>query len=134
MSETSPSFYEAELERTYHELPFRQEQFVQLRQSKVFMEKHYRSKLVIDDLADKAAMSRFHFIRVFKSMYGISPMTYLRDLRVTKAKHLLQKGFSVTDVCLNVGYESLPSFSSAFKKCAGYTPREYRSNQHSNLE
>jgi len=131
MSEASPSFYEAELERIYHELPFRQEQFAQLRQSKVFMEKHYGSKLVIDALADKAAMSRFHFIRVFKAMYGVSPMTYLRDLRIAKAKCLLQKGFSVTDVCFEVAYESLPSFSTAFKKCTGYTPREY---QHSNLE
>ncbi len=67
-------------------------------------------------------MSRFHYIRVFQQIYGVTPRQYLRDVRIAKAKKLLKKGGPVTRVCLEVGYESLPTFSNAFKRATGYAP------------
>ena len=98
------------------------------------MEKFYSKKIELNDLANAASMSRFHYARVFRQMYGLTPGIYLRDLRISKAKAMIANGLSVTQTCLDIGYESLPSFSSAFKKCTGFTPREYHRIHKSNPE
>jgi AraC-like DNA-binding protein len=128
------TFFESELERIYSEIPLRPEHYLQVRQSKVFMEKFYTSKISLHDLAKAAFMSRFHYVRIFQRMYGLTPRTYLRDLRISKAKTLIKKGIPITQACYDVGYESLPTFSSVFKKCTGYSPKNYQQLHKSNLE
>ena len=98
------------------------------------MEKYYSDKIELDQIAAAAFMSRFHYIRIFQQVYGMTPRQYLRDLRIKKAKELLKKGHSVTQVCFDVGYDSLPTFSKVFKRGTGYSPREYRQLNISNLE
>lgn len=134
MSTKPKTFFESELERIYSEHTPQPEHFSQVRRSKAFMEKFYASRIELDDLAKAAHMSRFHYIRIFRKMYGLTPRNYLRDLRISKAKQLICSDVPITQVCLEVGYESLPTFSSAFKKCTGYTPRAYQKIQKSNLE
>ena len=134
MPNKAKTFYESEVERLYDDGPIRPEQYARVRQSKVFMEKFYSEKIELDDLAKAAFMSRFHYVRTFQRMYGLTPRTYLRDLRISKAKRLIRQGLSITQVCLDIGYESLPTFSSVFKKCTGYTPKAYYRLQKSNLE
>ena len=51
-----------------------------------------------------------------------------------KAKALIQAGVPITQVCGDVGYESLPTFSSVFKKCTGHSPKVYQQRHKSNLE
>ncbi|WP_196761436.1 helix-turn-helix transcriptional regulator [Pseudoalteromonas luteoviolacea] len=84
------------------------------------------NKLELDDLANAAFLSRFHYVRVFKRMYGLTPRVYLRNLRLNKAKDLIKNGISITTVCFDIGYESPSTFSSVFKKCTGYSPKEYQ--------
>lgn len=134
MANKEKTFFEQEIERIYDELPLRPEHYVQVRQSKAFMQINYAQKIELNDLAKEAFMSRFHYVRMFQSMYGLTPRMYLRDLRITKAKQLISEGLPITQVCFDVGYESLPTFSSVFKKCTGYTPREYYQRHKSNLE
>lgn len=134
MSKTVKTFYESELERIYCELLPAPEQFARVRQSKAFMEEHYPDKIVLNDLAKAAFMSRFHYLRMFRRMYGLTPRAYLRDLRIRKAKDLIRTGLSVTQVCFDTGYDSVSTFSAAFKKCTGHTPREYRRMHNSNPE
>ena len=98
------------------------------------MEKYYSDRVELNDLAKAAFMSRFHYIRIFQRIYGLTPRAYLRDLRIAKAKDLIKKGLSITHVCFEIGYESVPTFSSLFKKCTGYTPKEYQCLHNSNLE
>ena len=98
------------------------------------MEKYYTDRIELNDLAKAAFMSRFHYVRIFQRMYGLTPRVYLRDLRISKAKELIKKGLSITQVCFEVGYESVPTFSSLFKKCTGYTPKEYQNLHKSNRE
>lgn len=131
---TPKTFYESEVDRIYSEISLRPEQYAQVRQSRAFMTKFYADKIELDDLAAAACMSRFHYVRVFQRIYGLTPRTYLRDLRIAKAKDLIKKGLPITQVCLDVGYESLPTFSSVFKKCTGYTPKAYQTIEKSNLE
>ncbi|WP_207802635.1 helix-turn-helix transcriptional regulator [Motiliproteus coralliicola] len=98
------------------------------------MEKFYSDKVELDDLAEAACISRFHYVRIFQRVYGLTPRAYLRDLRISKAKELIKQGTPITQTCFDVGYESVPTFSSVFKKCTGHTPTAYQRLQHSNLE
>lgn len=98
------------------------------------MEKFYADRVELNDLAKAALMSRFHYVRIFQQMYGLTPRAYLRDLRISKAKGLIRNGLSITQVCFEIGYESVSTFSTVFKKCTGYTPREYQRIHKSNLE
>lgn len=58
----------------------------------------------------------------------------MRSLRIEKAKDLLKTGLPVTQVCLEVGYDSLPTFSKVFKDGTGWSPRAYQKANKSNPE
>ena len=126
MPNSQKSFFETEIDRLYKNGPFSHKMYVQVRQSKVFMEKFYMNKIELEDMAKAAFLSRFHYVRVFQRMYGLTPRAYLRDLRISKAKELIKDGEAITTVCYEVGYDSLSTFSSVFKKCTGHTPKEYQ--------
>lgn len=126
MSNSQKSFFEAEIDKLYKDGPFSSKMYVQVRQSKAFMESFYMNKIELDDMAKAAFLSRFHYVRVFQRMYGSTPRAYLRDIRIKKAKELIKNGEAITTVCFDVGYDSLSTFSSVFKKCAGCTPKEYQ--------
>ncbi|GBL00911.1 AraC family transcriptional regulator [Vibrio harveyi] len=128
------TFYEQEIDRVYSEMPLSPKQYLLIRQSKVFMEKHHSENIELNDLAKAAFMSRFHYVRIFKQMYGVTPRSYLRDMRIKKAKVLLKEGHSITDTCFQVGYESLTTFSSVFRKSTGYSPKAFQKIYKSNLE
>lgn len=134
MPEKSKTYFESELDRIYDEDSLRPEHYVQVRQSKAFMEKYYSDRVELNDLAKAAFMSRFHYVRMFQRIYGLTPRAYLRDVRISKARFLIRKGLLVTQVCFEIGYESVSTFSSVFKKCTGYTPREYQRLHNSNPE
>ena len=72
-------------------------------------------------------MSRFHFIRQFKSVFGETPVEFRTRSRLERAKHLLAHGEeSVTAVCMAVGFSSLGSFSALFARRFGQPPSTYR--------
>ena len=81
----------------------------------------------LDELADMAFMSRFHFNRVFASVAGIPPGEFMTALRFERAKDLLlTTDLSVTEVCFEVGYGSLGTFSARFAQLVGVSPAEFR--------
>ncbi|MDF2693773.1 MAG: Transcriptional regulator, AraC family [Labilithrix sp.] len=80
----------------------------------------------IPDVARAAGISRFHFIRVFEATFGVTPHQYRIAARVDRAKQLLAAGnHSVTEVCLEVGFSSLGSFSALFHRRVGESPSTY---------
>jgi AraC-like DNA-binding protein len=84
-------------------------------------------RLSIEDVAREAQLSPFHFIRQFEAVFGTTPHQYRMQFRLDMAKRLLAKGqHSVTEVCMEVGFASLGSFSDLFTRRVGETPSAYR--------
>jgi AraC-like DNA-binding protein len=84
-------------------------------------------RVSIDEVARAAAMSRFHFIRQFQAVFGETPHQFRMQARLDRAKHLLAvTDASVTDICMDVGFSSLGSFSDLFAKRIGLSPSAYR--------
>ena len=83
--------------------------------------------LTIDDVARDAAMSPFHFIRQFSALFGETPHQWRIQARLDRARQLLALGdHSVTDICMEVGFSSLGSFSALFARRIGTAPSVYR--------
>lgn len=98
-------------------------------QSKLFIDNHFPEKIDLDDISDEAYCSKYHFIRLFKKIYGRTPHQYLSFVRLEQAKLKLKTNVSVIDVCLEVGFESPTSFTALFKRTYGKTPSEYKNEQ-----
>lgn len=90
------------------------------------MDRTYAEPLDIPALAAVAECSPAHFIRTFRAVFGETPHRYLQRRRVERAMHLLQGGRSVTDVCFEVGFNSLGTFSRTFKEILGVSPSVYQ--------
>ena len=92
-----------------------------------FIDAHYTQSLDLDDLARTAHFSRYHFLRVFRRAFHATPHEYLTRKRVERARELLAESeLTVTEICFEVGFESLGSFSSLFHKIVGWSPSIYR--------
>jgi AraC-like DNA-binding protein len=92
-------------------------------------------RLTLREVAREADMSPFHFIRQFEAVFGSSPHQFRIGTRLERAKQLLAMGgYSVTDVCMEVGFSSLGSFSQLFARGGVYTRTHADgSGQHSGL-
>ena len=101
-------------------------------QAKLFIDSNYAEKIDIDNISDEAYFSKYHFIRLFKEVYGTTPHQYLKNVRINKAQQKLKEGHSVTDTCFSVGFDSLSSFSGLFKKMTGQSPSNY-AKQYRNI-
>jgi AraC-like DNA-binding protein len=98
-------------------------------QAKLFIDTNYPDKIDLDNISDEAYFSKFHFIRLFKKVYGKTPHQYLTFVRVEHATLLLRNGKPVSEVCYAVGFESLSSFGSLFKRIVGSTPSAFLEEQ-----
>ncbi|MBD0365926.1 MAG: helix-turn-helix transcriptional regulator [Flavisolibacter sp.] len=98
-------------------------------QAKLFMDNHYAENIDLNNIADEAFFSRFHFIRLFKKAYNKTPHQYLTFIRIGKAKQLLRNRTPIADVCYAVGFKSISSFTGLFKRTVGVTPSTYQQQQ-----
>lgn len=98
-------------------------------QSKLFMDDHFAEDVDLDKIADEAFFSKFHFIRLFKKIYNRTPHQYLTQVRIEKAKELLRGHRMSSEVCFEVGFDSITSFTALFKKIVGSTPAVYQLQQ-----
>ncbi len=91
------------------------------------MDRAYAEPLDVPSVAAVAHVSEAHFIRTFKAVFGETPNRYLQRRRVERSMFLLREtDRSVTDVCLDVGFTSLGTFSRMFREIVGETPSQYR--------
>jgi len=96
-------------------------------QSRDLLRNWGESPLPVSAVARRSGLTHFHFIRLFKAMFGETPHQYRSRAQVERAKHLLVvTGLSVTDVCMAVGFSSLGSFSVLFSRRVGMSPSEFQ--------
>ena len=98
-----------------------------LRRARDHADRHFAEPLDLAQLAAVAALSPWHFQRLFTATYGMSPAAHLSRRRVERAQDLLRSSnLTVTEVCHLVGFTSLGSFSSRFRELVGVTPSAYQ--------
>lgn len=91
------------------------------------MRAHLADSFALPEMARTACLSPFHFDRIFHQTTGIPAVQFLYALRIEAAKRLLlTTSLSVTDVCYEVGYNSLGTFTSRFTELVGLSPRSFR--------
>jgi AraC-like DNA-binding protein len=101
----------------------------QVVRAKKYMDANFADTICLEHIAGEAFYSKFHFLRLFKLVYGRTPYQYLISLRISKAKELLKTGSSIQHACFLVGFESITTFSGLFKKITGSSPSVYIDNQ-----
>lgn len=91
------------------------------------MDRSYAEPLDVPTLARIAHVSEAHFIRTFRATFGETPHRYLQRRRVERAMFLLREtDRSVTEICMDVGFTSLGTFSRTVRGIVGESPTEYR--------
>lgn len=94
--------------------------------AKIYIDENFQEPIDLESISKQAFLSRFHFHRIFTQVYRHTPHQYLTRKRIEKAKALLAENKQVTEVCNEVGFESIGSFSVLFKKEIGFAPQYYR--------
>ena len=97
--------------------------------AKLFIDQNYHEPINLDMISGKAFFSSYHFIRLFSKIYGKTPHQYLISVRIDKAKLLLRTALPVQQVCFALGFDSVGSFSSLFKKITSLTPSQFQEQQ-----
>jgi len=97
-----------------------------------WMEENFNTPMTLEGIAAVASMNSQHFLRMFKQVYCITPHQFLIDLKLKKAKHLLESTkLTISDICMAVGFESVFSFSILYKKRFGRPPSHLRKGEPS---
>lgn len=94
-----------------------------------YIHQHMDEPLTLSRLASHVAYSPYHFTRIFKRRIGLSPLYYVSSLRLQKAKDLLLRtNWSVRDIGLTIGQQSLGTFTTRFTERVGVSPSEFRNS------
>ena len=92
-----------------------------------YMNQNYHKKISLKELALQVNYSQYHFIRLFQKETGKTTFQYLTDIRVEKAREFLSTtNLSITEICLQCGFQNSSHFANFFKVQTGMRPREYR--------
>lgn len=98
-----------------------------LRRARAFIDQSFDQPIDLDDIAHQACLSRYHFLRSFRRVFDVTPHQYLTRKRIERAKELLiESDLPVTEICFEVGFHSLGSFSTLFQRHVGHAPGRYR--------
>ncbi len=92
-----------------------------------YIGEHFAEDISINELAQVAGLSQYHFIRSFRKETGFTPHEYLINIRINTAKYLLKNSqLSIKDICYQAGFSCESVFCSTFKRQLKMTPTEYR--------
>lgn len=93
-----------------------------------YLNEHLTEDISIDDLSARFFLSRSYLMHTFKEQTGYTIGSYLSTKRLFLAKELIASGTPITDVCYACGFRNYSTFSRAYKKSFGESPRDYRQN------
>ncbi len=98
--------------------------------AKQYMEQYYAENITLDMLAEKFFFNKFYLERCFKQVLDCTPLQYLKQVRMERAKNLLiSTDFSISEIAIQVGYSSASHFACIFQKYTGQTPSDYIKNK-----
>jgi AraC-like DNA-binding protein len=101
--------------------------FARLCHARDYLAAHYARPVFLEEAARQACLSPFYFNRLFTQAFSETPHEFITRQRIGQAKKLLLAGnHSVTEICFEVGYESLGSFSTRFHSLTGLSPAAFR--------
>jgi AraC-like DNA-binding protein len=108
-------------------MPIAPDVYKRIIMAKLYMDENFLESIDLDRISREACLSRYHFHRLFTRIYQRTPHQYLTRKRVEQARQwLADKDLTVSEICNNVGFGSIGSFSVLFKKEIGYAPQYYR--------
>ena len=91
-------------------------------QAKSLIDENITDNLSLEKISNQIGISKYHFIRVFKSVFGISPYQYQKRKRLELAKLDLLSGNEILFIAIRYGFPDAPTFTKAFKQQFGQTP------------
>jgi len=92
-----------------------------------YIHKNYSKDISIEDISSYVNLSKYHFIRVFKHVIGVTPYAYITGYRITMGKHmLLETSLSIEEISHECGFADSANFISRFKTHTGLSPLKYR--------
>ena len=98
-----------------------------IKTARKYIEDHFDKDISLDDVSRVVNISPYYFSKVFKEECGLNFIEYLTNIRIDKAKELLEKSnLSIKEICISCGYTDPNYFSRSFKKNVGVTPTEYK--------
>jgi len=101
-----------------------------IRKAKAYLSSNYSRSITLNDVANAAGISPFHFSKRFKETIGIGFAEYLARLRITECKKLLwNPNLSITEAAFEVGFQSMASFNRTWRKFESQSPKEYRQSR-----
>jgi AraC-like DNA-binding protein len=88
---------------------------------------YYTAEVTLGDCAHEAGLSPWHLLRTFRDAFGETPKEFHTRLRLEQAKHLLTvTDRSITEICFDIGFSSVGTFSALFKRQVGIPPKAFR--------
>lgn len=120
------SLYEDEILRIKEDAFAKQWQLDTVIGLRNYMDVNYGEKLNLDLFSSIRFVSKYHLLRLFKKYYGQTPNQYLMSKRIEMSKQRIKSGSTISDACYDVGFESLSSFSTLFKRKTGFSPSEFQ--------
>ncbi|RMG78118.1 MAG: AraC family transcriptional regulator [Bacteroidetes bacterium] len=105
----------------------RRELYARLCLTRKYILRHFQSPIQLDELSKVAFLSKYHLLRTYKSVFGITPYQEVIKLRLARAKDLMRTGEkSLEEIAFEVGFSDRRSFTKAFKKETGQPPSCFR--------
>ena len=100
-----------------------------LDRAREYIDDCFPEALDLKRIADEAHLSPFHFQRLFRRTYKVTPHQYVTHRRIERSRELLlYTDLAISEICLIVGFHSLGSFSTLFSRATGLSPLQYRNH------
>jgi AraC-like DNA-binding protein len=112
-------------------VPIAADVYQKIVRTKIYIDENFEQPIDLHRLSREACLSRYHFHRLFTRIYRLTPHQYLTRKRIEQARvWLAGEDHTIMEICNHIGFESIGSFSTLFKKEIGHAPREYRHLAH----
>ena len=90
-----------------------------------YIQQNYAENITLKELAAECGLSQYHFLRMFRRDFGLTPHAYLNHVRVLRAREMLQRGYPIAQAAVNVGFVDQSHLHRHFKRIVGVTPGQY---------